>query len=48
MTVAADLVDVVVVGGGPAGLATALGARRAGLDVTVLERFQPAVDKARG
>lgn len=40
--------DLVVVGGGPAGLATALGARLAGLDVTVLERFQPVVDKACG
>ena len=48
MTTAVDLVDVVVVGGGPAGLATALGARRAGLDVAVLERFQPVIDKACG
>jgi flavin-dependent dehydrogenase len=40
--------DLVVVGGGPAGLATALGARRSGLDVTVLERFQPVIDKACG
>jgi menaquinone-9 beta-reductase len=40
--------DLVVVGGGPAGLATALGARSAGLDVTVLERFQPVLDKACG
>lgn len=40
--------DLVVVGGGPAGLATALGARRSGLDVTVLERFQPIIDKACG
>jgi flavin-dependent dehydrogenase len=40
--------DLVVVGGGPAGLATALGARLAGLQVTVLERFQPILDKACG
>ena len=40
--------DLIVVGGGPAGLATALGARLAGLDVTVLERFQPVIDKACG
>lgn len=39
---------VVVVGGGPAGLATALGARLAGLEVTVLERFRPTLDKACG
>jgi flavin-dependent dehydrogenase len=48
VTAAADLVDLVVIGGGPAGLATALGARRSGLEVTVLERFQPVVDKACG
>ena len=40
--------DLVVVGGGPAGLATAVGARLAGLDVTVLDRFQPTLDKACG
>lgn len=40
--------DLAVVGGGPAGLATALGARLAGLDVTVLERFHPIIDKACG
>ncbi|HYU32333.1 MAG TPA: NAD(P)/FAD-dependent oxidoreductase, partial [Thermoanaerobaculia bacterium] len=39
---------LVIVGGGPAGLATALGARLAGFDVTVLERFQPVIDKACG
>jgi len=31
-------VDIVVIGGGPAGLAAALGARRAGADVLILER----------
>lgn len=40
--------DLVVVGGGPAGLATAIRARMAGLDVAVLERFQPPLDKACG
>jgi len=41
-------VDVVIVGGGPAGLATALGLRRTGLGVTVLERSHPPKDKACG
>ena len=40
--------DLVVVGGGPAGLATAIAARRHGLTVTVLERRRPPLDKACG
>ncbi|MGB0678315.1 MAG: NAD(P)/FAD-dependent oxidoreductase [Polyangiales bacterium] len=40
--------DVVVVGGGPAGLATGLAAAHAGLSVTVLESRQPPLDKACG
>lgn len=40
--------DVLIVGGGPAGLATAIAARLAGLDVTVVERFEPPIDKACG
>jgi flavin-dependent dehydrogenase len=40
--------DLVVVGGGPAGLATAIGARLAGLEVTVLDRARPPIDKACG
>lgn len=42
------MIDVVVVGGGPAGLATALHARRAGLTVTVLEPRRAPTDKACG
>ena len=40
--------DVIVVGAGPAGLATALGAARAGLDVLVFERRTGPIDKACG
>ncbi len=40
--------DVVVVGGGPAGLATAIAARKSGLEVLVLERSHPPIDKACG
>ncbi|MEU6404012.1 NAD(P)/FAD-dependent oxidoreductase [Streptomyces sp. NPDC046985] len=40
--------DLLIVGGGPAGLATALYAARAGLDVTVWEQRAGAVDKACG
>jgi flavin-dependent dehydrogenase len=43
--------DLAIVGGGPAGLATALGARRAGRDVVGLDRFPPtlgALEKACG
>lgn len=40
--------DVVVVGGGPAGLAAAIVARQAGLDVLVLEHREGPVDKACG
>lgn len=41
--------DLLLVGGGPAGLATAIAARAAGLGpVRVVERFRPPIDKACG
>lgn len=41
-------VDVLVVGGGPIGLATAIEARLAGLSATVVDRRSGAIDKACG
>ncbi len=40
--------DVFVVGGGPAGLAAAIAARRQGLDVIVADGAKPPIDKACG
>ncbi|MGF1647805.1 MAG: NAD(P)/FAD-dependent oxidoreductase [Kineosporiaceae bacterium] len=40
--------DLVVVGGGPAGSATAIGARLAGLSVVLVDPREPPVDKACG
>ena len=40
--------DVFIVGGGPAGLATAIAARRQGLTVTVADVRRPPIDKACG
>lgn len=40
--------DVVIAGGGPAGLATAIRARLAGFEVVVLEAAEPPIDKACG
>ena len=40
--------DVFIVGGGPAGLAAAIAARRRGLDVTVADVARPPIDKACG
>jgi flavin-dependent dehydrogenase len=42
------VIDVLVVGGGPIGLATALCCRRAGLSVQVLEQRAGTIDKACG
>lgn len=41
-------VDVVVAGGGPAGLAAAIACRRRGLEVVVLERGRPPIDRPCG
>lgn len=40
--------DVFIVGGGPAGLAAAIGARQNGFQVTVADRLRPPIDKACG
>ncbi|AZI57567.1 NAD(P)/FAD-dependent oxidoreductase [Nakamurella antarctica] len=42
------MIDLLIAGAGPAGLATALYAHRAGLEVLVLETRQPPIDKACG
>jgi len=40
--------DVFVVGGGPAGLAAAIAARKIGFEVVVADSFEPPIDKACG
>jgi flavin-dependent dehydrogenase len=42
------MTDLLIVGGGPAGLATAIRARLAGLEAQVIERSHPPIDKACG
>ena len=44
----AENLDLVVVGGGPAGLAVAIGARMQGLTVAVLDQRHPPIDRACG
>jgi flavin-dependent dehydrogenase len=48
LTAAPDKTDVLVVGGGPAGLASAIAARLKGFDVTVADGAHPPIDKACG
>lgn len=43
-----DGADLVIAGGGPAGLATAIRAKMAGLNVILLEAARPPIDKACG
>lgn len=40
--------DVLIIGGGPAGLAAAIAARQKGLSVTVMDAAKPPIDKACG
>lgn len=48
MPAEAPVPDLLVVGGGPAGLAVAIRARQAGLAATVLDRSAPPIDKPCG
>ncbi len=43
-----EMTDVFVIGGGPAGLAAAIAARRRGFSVAVADGAEPAIDKACG
>jgi flavin-dependent dehydrogenase len=48
MNVGSPACDVLVVGGGPAGLASAIAAARQGLHVEVVDAMKPPIDKACG
>ncbi len=45
---ATDFADVVIVGGGPAGLAAAIALRQKGIDSLVVEALEPPIDKCCG
>jgi len=45
---AGEIADLLVVGGGPAGLATAVAARLAGLDTIVIDPLTPPIERACG
>jgi flavin-dependent dehydrogenase len=44
----ANFADVVIVGGGPAGLAAAIALRQKGIECTVVEALEPPIDKCCG
>jgi menaquinone-9 beta-reductase len=48
MNVSSPACDVLIVGGGPAGLASAIAAARHGLHVEVIDAMKPPIDKACG
>src|SRR5258708_2638237 len=48
MNVGRSACDVLIVGGGPAGLASAIAAARQGLHVEVIDAMKPPIDKACG
>lgn len=43
-----SVTDVLIVGGGPAGLAAAIALRKKGISCVVVEALSPAIDKACG
>lgn len=45
MTLKSDVTEVLIVGGGPSGLAAAIALRQKGIDCVVVEALQPAIDK---
>jgi len=45
MNIEKDSTDVLILGGGPAGLAAAIALRQKGIDCLVVEALEPAIDK---